>query len=216
MEYSVTELNRINRRSGRGRYDKEFVYAVLDEALTCNVGYVRDDQPVVVPMTHARINDTVYLHGAKTNSLLKKAEQAASLCISVTLVDGVVFARSAFGHSMNYRSATLFGKARLVNGDDEKFEALRAVVEHIAPSRWGDIRKPNKRELETTSVVAVEIESASGKTRLGPPVDEEKDYERPIWAGVLPLRQQALTPIDDSCRFDSVVTPDYVTHYERN
>jgi nitroimidazol reductase NimA-like FMN-containing flavoprotein (pyridoxamine 5'-phosphate oxidase superfamily) len=168
-QFAVNDLNRVKRRSGRAQYEKDAVYAVLDEALTSNVGVVRDDQPVVLPMIHARVNNTLYLHGAKANQLLKGAKRGNALCISITLVDGIVFSRSAFGHSMNYRSVTIFGAAREVTEDNEKLDALRATVEHIAKRRWDDVRKPNEQELRATSVIAVEIESASGKMRTGPP-----------------------------------------------
>jgi len=214
-EFSRSDLNRIARKPDRGHYDKETIYAVLDEALVCHVGLVHDGQPIVIPTIHARDGDTLILHGAKASRLLKHVQGGHPVCVAVTLLDGIVFARSAYNHSMNYRSVVLFGQGRALVSDAEKLRASEVLTEHIARGRWQDIRKPNRQELDATAFVALDIESASAKIRTGPPGDAEEDYQLPIWAGVLPFRQQALAPSDDPRLASGIPVPDYILRYTR-
>ena len=212
-DFTMTARNRVRRVANRGAYDRETVYGIVDEARICHVGFVQDGQPFVIPSIHARLGDDILLHGAKTSRLIKHAQEGHEICITVTLLDGLVLARSAFHHSMNYRSAVLFGRGRLVEDPIEKLEGLRAVVEHVMPGRWDDARQPNEKELNATSVVAIAIESASAKIRRGPPSDDDEDYALPVWAGELPMRQQTLEPVDDPKLGEGISIPDYVRNY---
>ena len=211
--FPQTPLNRIRRLPKQGAYDRETVYAIVDEALICHVAFVDEGQPFVIPTIHARQGDVLYLHGARASRLLKQVESRQPLCIAVTLLDGIVFARSVFNHSMNYRSAVLFGCGRLVDEPGEKLAALRLLSDHVARGRWEDSRLPTPKELNATSVVAVNIESASAKTRSGPPDDDEEDYALPFWAGVLPLSLQTGEPLPDERLEDGVGLPDYLKNY---
>ena len=215
-DFPKTDPNTVRRLANRGHYDKATIYPIIDEALICQVGFVQDQQPFVIPMIHARLNDTLYLHGATANRLLNHIEAGNPLCISITLLDGIVFARSVFHHSMNYRSVALFGKGEVLEGDDEKLRALEVISNHIVRGRWKDARLPNQREMDTTTVVAVQIESASAKIRTGPPNDNPEDYELPVWAGVLPLRETPLPPVPDPKLPDGIGIPDYVLTFDRS
>jgi len=214
-EFPVTERNQVKRVPKRGQYDRETIYRILDEGLICHVGFVQDGQPVVIPTLYARRGDTLILHGAKTSRMLQYIQAGHPVSVTVTLVDGLVVARSVFHHSMNYRSVVLFGRGRLIEPDGEKLQALEVLTEHILRGRWQDARQPNRQELDATSVVAIAIESASAKIRTGPPMDDEADYSLPIWAGVIPLRQQALVPIADPRLAPGIPVPGYVTRYDR-
>ncbi|MCS7039254.1 MAG: pyridoxamine 5'-phosphate oxidase family protein [Anaerolineae bacterium] len=194
--FPVDDRNRIRRKPQRGSYEREVVYAILDEALYCHVGFVEDGWPIVIPILHARQDDTLYLHGARASRLLKHVAAGHPVCVAATLLDGLVLARSVFHHSLNYRSAVVFGHGRPVEGA-EKREALRLLTEHVARGRWDEARLPTPQEEEATAVVAIAIERASAKIRSGPPVDDEADYDRPIWAGVVPVVQAFLDPIPD-------------------
>jgi hypothetical protein len=214
-EYPRTAQNRVNRHSERGRYAKDEIYPIVDEALICHVGIVAGDQPFVIPMIHARVGDALYLHGAPASRLLQHVRAGRPICVTITLIDGVVFARAAFKHSLNYRSVVLFGNGRVVDDDAEKMAAFEAVTEHIAPGRWADARLPTRKELAATLVAAVDIDSASAKVRTGPPFDDADDLTLPIWAGVLPLALTAQTPTADE-RLPSIrPVPDYIAHYQR-
>ena len=210
-----TDLNRVNRHSERGRYDRSEIYPIIDEALICHVGIVVDGQPVVIPTIHARVGDTVYLHGAVASRLLRHIRDGNALCAEFTLLDGIVFARSVFNHSMNYRSAVIFGVGRLVNEDSEKTLALTAITEHIALGRWAEARLPTRKELAATLVVAVPIDSASAKVRSGPPKDDEEDLSFPVWAGVLPFQQVTLPPVPDPAMTAPIALPPYIAEYRR-
>lgn len=214
-EFPVTELNRVRRLPERSRYDKDTIYRIVDEALYCHVGFVQDNQPFVVPTIHARLDDTLILHGAKASRLLNQIRVGSPICVAITLLDGLVFARSAFHHSMNYRSVVLFGTGRVIEADGEKLQALRALTEHIARGRWDEARKPNPQELNVTAVAAIPIEKASAKVRSGPPADDDEDYQLAIWAGVLPMRQQALKPVPDPRLDNGAPVPDYILNYSR-
>jgi nitroimidazol reductase NimA-like FMN-containing flavoprotein (pyridoxamine 5'-phosphate oxidase superfamily) len=212
-EFARTERNKVKRLPQRAQYDRETIYQIVDEAPICHVGFTQDDQPVVIPMLHARIGDTLYFHGAPASRLLKQIAAGHPMSVAFTLLDGLVLARSVFHHSVNYRSAVIFGTGKLAESDAEKLAALEALTEHIAPGRWGDARQPNQKELHATSVIALRIESASAKIRTGPPSDDEGDYALPVWAGVVPLQIQALNPIDDPELSDGIDVPSYISNY---
>lgn len=185
--YEVDKSNKVRQLREKAAYDKATVHEILDAAPVAYVGFVQDGQPVVVPMLHGREGETIYLHGARKARVIKLLERTEQACLNVTLVDGVVFARSAFNSSMNYRSATVFGKPSLVEDYDEKVRCMRVISEHIMPGRWDELREPLEREVKMTGVIALEIEAASAKISSGMPDDEDEDYEIPVWAGVLPL-----------------------------
>lgn len=215
VEFKKTQRNNIKRLPKRGHYDRETIYSILDEALICHVGFVVDGQPYVIPINFARVGDTIILHGAKASRLLKHIEAGHPVCVEATIVDGLVLARSVFNHSMNYRSVVVFGCGCLVEGKQEKLAALEAVTEHLIPGRWQEARLPSEKELNATSVVTIQIDEASAKVRLGPPVDDDEDYELPVWAGVLPLRETPLTPIPDERQTEPIPLPEYVAGYRR-
>ena len=168
-EFPQDERNRIRRLPKRGRYDKDVIYRILDEALICHVGFVQENQPFVIPTIHARLNDELVLHGARASRMLKHVQGGHPFCVTVTLLDGVVLARSVFHHSFNYRSVALFGAGRLLEANADKLAALEAVTEHVAPGRWSEARQPNQKELDATTIVAIPIESVAAKIRTGPP-----------------------------------------------
>jgi uncharacterized protein len=213
-EFSKTEQNRVKRLPERGHYDRETIYRILDEALICHVGFVENGQPYVIPINFARVGDTIILHGAKASRLLKHVEAGHPVCVTATLVDGLVLARSVFHHSVNYRSVVLFGKGRPVE-EQEKLAALEAITEHLIPGRWQEARLPNQKEMNATVVVSIKIDEASAKVRVGPPKDEPEDYALPVWAGVLPLEQVTSTPLRDDLLPEDVPLPDYIAGYSR-
>lgn len=200
----VTDRTRVRRLSKRANYDRETIHAILDEALVCHVGFVVAPEgapggagaPVVIPTIHWREGDTLYVHGSAASRMLRSLKGGVDACVTVTLIDGLVLARSAFHHSMNYRSVVVFGKAREVTGD-EKTQALEGLVEHVMRGRSRDVRPPNEIELKQTLVLALPLDEASAKIRTGGPVDDEEDYALPIWAGVLPLKLTPGAPIAD-------------------
>jgi len=214
-EFEVTRRNRVRLMPERGHYDRDVVHAIIDEALLCHVGFVDDGQPVVIPTLHARSGDVLYLHGSRGNTMLKHLQAGNPVGVTITHIDGIVFARSAFHHSVNYRSVMLFGRGRLIEDAGEKMAALELLTEHVARGRWNDTRVPTEKELKLTSVIEFRIESASAKIRTGPPKDDEEDYALPHWAGVLPFRQQVLPPIADPKLPPDIAVPDYVRHYTR-
>jgi nitroimidazol reductase NimA-like FMN-containing flavoprotein (pyridoxamine 5'-phosphate oxidase superfamily) len=206
-------LVRVRRHAGRGRYDKATVYAILDEGLYGHVGLESDGQPYVIPALYGRVGDELYVHGSPLSRLLGTAGSGVKLCFTVTLLDGLVLARTAFHHSMNYRSVVVLGTARPVRDTEEKLAALRAVVEHVVPGRSDDVRGPNKQELAATEVVALGLSEASAKIRMGPPVDGPADMHLPAWAGELPLALETGTPVADAR--SSAPVPSYVRFYRR-
>src|SRR5215208_5626929 len=214
-KFTKTTKTRINRLPKRGHYDRETVYQILDEALICHVGFVERGQPYVIPINFARLDDTIILHGAIASRLLKHVEAGNPVCVEVTIVDGLVLARSVFHHSVNYRSVVLFGKGRAVVDEQEKLAALEAVTEHLIPGRWKEARLPNRKELNATSVVSIPIDEASAKVRVGPPLEEQEDYALPVWAGVLPLQEVPQSPIRDDLQSASVNLPKYIEAYSR-
>jgi nitroimidazol reductase NimA-like FMN-containing flavoprotein (pyridoxamine 5'-phosphate oxidase superfamily) len=186
-EYPVSKTNKTRQLREKAAYDKATVHAVLDAAPVAAVGFVQDGEPVVVPMIFGREGETIFLHGARKARVVRLLEQTDTACVNVTLVDGLVFARSAFNSSMNYRSATVFGKPRLIEDPADKVAAMRVISEHTMPGRWDELREPLEREVKMTGVIALDIESASAKISTGMPEDEDEDYAIPVWAGVLPL-----------------------------
>lgn len=210
-----TERTTVRRLPKRGLYDRETIHAIIDEALICHVGFVVEGAPVVIPTIHTRVGDTLYFHGSAASRMLRSLRGGVEACVTVTLLDGLVLARSAFHHSMNYRSAVVFGTAREVTDADEKLRALDALVEHVAAGRSVDARPPNEKELRQTLVLALPIEEASAKVRTGGPVDDEEDYDLPIWAGVLPLRLVPQSPLPDERLRAGIPVPGYVDQYAR-
>ena len=186
-EYAISKQNKVRQLREKAAYDKHTVQAILDAGLVATVGFVQDGGPVVVPMIYGRDDDTVFLHGARKARVIRLLEQNDSACLNVTLLDGIVLARSAFNSSMNYRSVTLFGKPELIEGHDEKLRAMRIISEHTMPGRWDELRESLDREVKMTGVIALTIDTASAKISAGPPEDEDEDYEIPIWAGVIPI-----------------------------
>ncbi len=210
-----TERTRVVREAQRGAYDRETVYKILDEGFVCHVGFAVDDQPYVIPTLFARVGEAIYFHGSAASRMLRNLSDGISVCITVTLTDGLVLARSVFNHSMNYRSVVALGKASLVDSPEEKLEALRAFTERILPGRWNDARQPNEKELKATSILRLPLTEASAKIRTGPPLDDAADCALPVWGGVIPLRLTAGTPIRDEKCDASIPAPAYVTQYKR-
>lgn len=198
-KYEIDKKNKVRQLAEKAVYDTAAVHDILDSALVAAVGFVQDGEPVVVPMIYGREGETIYLHGARKARVIRLLEQTGLLCLNVTHVDGIVFARSAFNSSMNYRSATLFGVPRLIDDRDGKIHGMRVISEHTMPGRWDELRDPLEKEIKMTGVIAVDIESASAKISSGMPDDEDDDYDIPIWAGVLPL-QSSLTTLQDDDR----------------
>ncbi len=211
--FDQTSRNRVRRLPERASYDREVIYPILDEALVCHVAFAEGEQPYVIPTLFAREGDTLYLHGAKASRLLKHIASGSPVSIEVTLLDGLVLARSVFHHSVNYRSVVAFGRGRLLESDAEKLYALEAITGHILPGRWAEARIPSRKELDATAVAAVEIESATAKVRSGPPKDDEADLALPVWAGILPLELLPLEPQPDPA--STAPLPGYITNYRR-
>jgi uncharacterized protein len=212
--YQRTERTRVRRLPERAAYDRGTVHAILDEGFICHVGFVVDGQPFVVPTGYARAGETVYLHGSAGSRL--GLRPGMPVCVTVTLLDGIVLARSAFHHSFQYRSVVVLGRTRLVTDSEEKDEALSALVEHFVPGRSTDVRPGDRRELAATAVLALPLEEVSAKVRTGDPKDEEEDYDLPYWAGILPLSLQPGPPVSDSRLKPGIPVPPYVTTWSRN
>jgi len=205
----------VRRHPERGAYDAETIHAILDEGFLCHVGFVDDAQPFVIPTLYARAGDTLYLHGSPLSRMLRRLADGLPLCVTITLVDGLVLARSAFYHSINYRSVVILGRGRMVTEAGDKEEALRALVDHVVPGRSADARGPDAQELKATLVIAVPLAEASAKVRMGPPKDAPDDYALDVWAGEVPLRLQSLEPIPDARLAPDIAAPDYVRRYRR-
>ncbi len=212
-ESSRTRLKRLPKR---GHFDRETINSILDEGFICHVGFVVDGQPYVIPTGYACVGNDLYIHGSSASRMLRTLSEGVDVCITVTLVDGLVLARSAFHHSVNYRSVMVLGKAELVTDLDEKNTALEAITEHIVPGRWADVRWPNELELKATSVLRLPIDEASAKVRTGDPVDDEEDYALDVWAGVLPLEVGNGDPIADAKLPAGIEPPEYIRKYKRN
>lgn len=206
---------RVVREAHRAVYDRETVYRILDEGFLCHVGFAVDGQPFVIPTSYGRKDANLYIHGSAASRMLRQMKADVPVCVTVTLLDGLVLARSVFNHSMNYRSVVILGKATLVGDPEEKLAALRTLSEHILPGRWDDARQPNEPELKQTSVMRLPIEEFSAKVRTGPPLDDEEDYSFPTWAGVVPLELLPGAPIEDPRLDAGREVPHYVKHYSR-
>src|SRR5438034_2732780 len=187
----------VKRHPERGAYDRAPIASILDEALICHLGFVADGRPFVIPTIHARDGDTLYVHGSPGSRMLRAAKEGVDICVTVTLLDGLVLARSVYNHSMNYRSVVVLGRAREVTERHEKLHAMRCVVEHILPGRWDDARQPSEKEIKATAIMALPLTEASAKIRTGPPTDDEHDLDFPVWAGVIPMTLRAEEPVRD-------------------
>lgn len=209
-DYPKTERNQVKRIPKRGKYDTETINKILDEGFLCHVGFIVDEQPFVIPTLYARIDDSIIIHGSSISRMLKNIEEGVKVCVTVTLVDGIVLARSAFHHSINYRSVVAFGTGKLIEDNEEKLTALKAVADNVLKHRWEDSRQPTTNELNVTSVIKIKIDDASAKIREGDPVDDAKDYELPIWAGVLPFETKFGEPIPDAKLDKNIELPDYL------
>ena len=204
---------RVVREPERGVYDRETLNSILDEGFLCHIGFVVDGQPYVIPTLYGRDGDVLYVHGSAASRMLRNLTQGIPVCVTVTLLDGLVMARSIFNHSMNYRSVVILGTATLVDDPGEKLKALRTLSEHILPKRWDDVRQPNEKELKATSALRIPIDEFSAKVRTGPPIDDEPDYSFPTWAGVIPLEMRSGAPIrDERCEHE---LPEYLRDYTR-
>ncbi len=202
-----TPRTTVKRMAKRAAYDLEVIHSILDRALVCHVGFVAGGAPSVLPTLHARIEDRLFLHGSAASHMLRTAAEGAEICVTVTMIDGLVLARSAFHHSVNYRSAVIFGRAQRVDDRERKLAAMRALVEHVAPGRWAGTRAPNEKEISGTLILELPIEETSAKIRTGGPIDDEADYALPFWAGVIPLTLAASTPIADPRMDRSIEMP---------
>jgi uncharacterized protein len=211
-----SERVRLRRKRERGDYDRALIDAILDEALIAHLGIVDEHgQPFVTPTLHARDGDVVYCHGSTASRTLRTLAAGAPACLTVSLIDGLILARSAMHHSANYRSVMLLGRARLVEDVDEKRAALHAIIEHIVPGRWDDVRAPTENEMKATSVLALPIEEVSAKVRMGGPMDDEEDYALDAWAGVIPLSSEPCVPEPDPRLRAGIPVPEYVSAYRR-
>lgn len=213
MQIAPTDRTQVRRKAERASYDRDLVDSIVDEALSCHVGFAVDGRPFVIPTIHARIGDRLYVHGAVANHMLRSLADGVEGCVTITLIDGLVLARSQFHHSMNYRSVMIFGRLTRVEDDDEKRAAMHAFVEHVVPGRTAEARPPTESELRTTLVLRLPITEASAKVRTGGPVDEEHDLALPVWAGQLPVRTAYGTPIAEAG--GTAETPTYVSGYAR-
>jgi uncharacterized protein len=206
---------RVVREPDRGVYDREIAYQILDQGFICHIGFLVDGQPFVIPTAYGRAGDNLYVHGSAASRMLRRLDEGVPICLTVTLLDGLVLARSVFNHSMNYRSVVVLGRAMAVEDREGKLAALRALSEHILPGRWDDARQPNEKELKATLVLRLPVDEFSAKVRSGPPIDDLEDYSFPTWAGVIPLEMVARDPISDPRLQPGREAPAYATHYLR-
>jgi nitroimidazol reductase NimA-like FMN-containing flavoprotein (pyridoxamine 5'-phosphate oxidase superfamily) len=214
-EFRHTDRTRLRRLPARGAYDRETAYAILDEALFCHVGFVTEGQPYVIPTIHARAGDLLYVHGSSASRMLGTLADGVPVCVTVTLIDGLVLARSAFHHSINYRSVVILGTAVEVDETAERLGALQAITEHVLAGRWREVRLPNAQELKATRVLRLPLDEASAKMRVGPPLDDAADLSWPCWAGVIPLELVAKAPVPDPQLRAGVQPPASVIAYAR-
>jgi uncharacterized protein len=214
-EFKPTERTQVKRLPKRGHYDRETVYQILDSAFVCHVGFCVDGQPFVIPTNYGRAGEVLYLHGSAASRMLKTLSTGVPVCVTVTHVDGLVLARAAFHHSVNYRSVVILGTARFVDDPAEKMEALRIFTDHVVKGRWDDVRPPNEQEMKATTVLALPLEEVSAKVRTGGPVDDEEDYALPVWAGVMPLETVMKALVPDTLRRNDPPIPGYLKNYSR-
>ena len=210
-----TSRTRVVREPHRGVYDRAEAYRILDEGFICHVGFMAQNQPYVIPTGYGRSGDTLYLHGSAASRMLRNLNQGIPVCVTVTLLDGLVLARSIFNHSMNYRSVVILGTAQAVTDPEEKLSALQVLSEHIIPGRWAESRQPNEQELKATLALKLPIEEFSAKVRTGPPIDDDEDLSFPTWAGLIPLQTVAGEPVDDPKLAGDIGVPGYVRNYRR-
>lgn len=215
MDFPQTQRTTLKRLPKRGVYDRELVYRILDEGFICHVSFAVDGQPFVIPTGYARVGDQLYIHGSQVSRMLRTLSGGIDACVAVTLIDGLVLARSAFHHSVNYRSVVIFGRASIVEEREAKLAALFAFSEHVIPGRWDDVREPTEQELKATTVLTLRLEEVSAKVRTGPPIDDEADYALKVWAGVLPLQLVAGAPIKDPRLPEGIEPPSYTLKYTR-
>jgi nitroimidazol reductase NimA-like FMN-containing flavoprotein (pyridoxamine 5'-phosphate oxidase superfamily) len=213
--FKPNERTRVVREPHRGVYDRETIDKILDEGFVCHVGFSVDGQPYVIPTMYARVGDAIYFHGSAASRMLRGAGAGIPVCVTVTLVDGLVLARSVFNHSMNYRSVVALGRAALVDAQVEKIAALRAFTEKILPGRWNDARQPNEKELKATSILRLPLTEASAKIRSGPVEDDAEDYALGVWAGIVPMRLVAGAPMRDERCDAGIPVPEYAAEYRR-
>lgn len=215
MDFPQTERTTLKRLPKRGAYDRQLVYGILDEGFICHVGFTVEGQPFVIPTGYARVDEQLFIHGSQVSRMLRTLSSGIDVCVAVTLVDGLVLARSAFHHSINYRSVVMFGRARIVDDREAKLAALFAFSEQVIPGRWNDVREPTEQELKATTVLALPLVEVSAKVRTGPPIDDDEDYALNVWAGVLPLRIAASAPVSDPRLPETIEPPSYTLKYSR-
>ncbi len=212
--YPVTPNTKMSRSAKRASYNEETIHQILDEGLFCHIAYVQDGQPMMIPTGYCRVGSKIYIHGSVGSHFMRNLADGRRVCLTVSFIDGLVLARSAFHHSVNYRSVVLFSAATVVTDEQERWDALEAFTNQIIPGRWEEIRQPNAKEMKGTMVISFDIEEVSAKVRTGDPNDDEEDYQLPVWAGVLPLKLQAQTPITDPRMLYDTPVPEYVTNYK--
>jgi nitroimidazol reductase NimA-like FMN-containing flavoprotein (pyridoxamine 5'-phosphate oxidase superfamily) len=214
-DFPINDRTKVRRKPDRGHYDRETIYRILDEAFVCQVGFIADALPMVVPTNYVRVADKLFLHGSPASRLMKTLGSGAPFCLSVTLLDGIVFAPSAMGHSVNYRSVVVMGKAEVIEGHQAKLAAMRDFVEHVIHGRWAQVRTPTENDIKATMVLAVPLVEASAKIRTGFAVDDIKEYDAPAWTGVLPLKWTAQLPLDDPRAKRKTPVPANIANYTR-
>jgi uncharacterized protein len=212
---SPTERTRVVREPHRGSHDREVIYKILDEGFVCHVGFSAEEQPYVIPTMFARVGDHIYFHGSAASRMLRGLSGGLAVCVTVTLADGLVLARSVFNHSMNYRSVVALGNASLIEEPEEKLRALHAFTEKILPGRWKEVRQPSEKELKATSILRLPLTEVSAKMRVGPVEDDAADYDLPVWAGIIPLELVAGAPVTDARCATGTTVPAYADHYSR-
>lgn len=214
--YKKTERNTIRRVPNRADYDVETVHRLFDQAWFCHVGFVTESGPTIIPMFHARLDDQIILHGATTSRLMMMLASGVPICLSVAMVDGLVLARSLFHHSLNYRSAVAFGYGEVITEPESRTRAFQAIADKVMPGRWNEARQPNEQEAKASMLCSVRIESASAKIRTGGPIDDKDDYQLDVWAGIVPLQEQMLTPVSDPLSPREIAVPPYIDEFRRN
>jgi len=212
INMGITDKTKVKRAPKRGFYDSETIYTILDNSFICQVAFVHNGHPVIIPTIYGRYNDHIYIHGATVSRMLKELEKGFPISVNVTQTNGIVLARSAFHHSLNYKSVTIFGEALLVANKDERMLALKIISDHIIPNRWEEVRLPNEKEMKATKIIKIPITEASAKIRTGPPIDDKQDYDLHIWAGVIPIKTTMDIPIADPLLKEGILIPESVNN----